>query len=46
MTPTSEAEFDADWRAKYGEKGARIIRETVDRNMPDYLYMKRYAMKV
>ncbi|KAN0070811.1 P-loop containing nucleoside triphosphate hydrolase protein [Elaphomyces granulatus] len=46
MTPTSEAEFDADWRAKYGEEGARIIRETVDRNMPDYMYMKRYAMKV
>ncbi|KAL1963660.1 hypothetical protein VTN77DRAFT_7981 [Rasamsonia byssochlamydoides] len=42
----SEEEFDAEWREKYGEKGARIIRETVNRNMPDYLYMKQYAMKV
>ncbi|KAH8698893.1 hypothetical protein BGW36DRAFT_152123 [Talaromyces proteolyticus] len=42
----SEEEFDAEWRAKYGEKGARIIRETVDRNMADYHYMKQFALKV
>ncbi|KAL1980012.1 hypothetical protein VTN96DRAFT_4809 [Rasamsonia emersonii] len=42
----SEEEFDAEWRAKYGEKGARIIRETVNRNMPDYLYLKQFALKV
>lgn len=42
----SEEEFDAEWRQKYGAKGARIIRETVDRNMADYLYMKQFALKV
>ncbi|EEP82214.1 conserved hypothetical protein [Uncinocarpus reesii 1704] len=42
----SEEEFDREWREKYGEKGARIIRSAVDRTMPDYLYMKQFAMKV
>ncbi|KAJ9218272.1 hypothetical protein DTO166G4_138 [Paecilomyces variotii] len=42
----SEEDYDAEWRSKYGEKGAKIIRETVDRNMADYLYLKKYAMRV
>ncbi|KAK2762103.1 hypothetical protein FQN54_001110 [Arachnomyces sp. PD_36] len=42
----TEAEFDADWCAKYGEEGARIIRSAVDRCMPDYRYMKKFTMKV
>ncbi|QKX61927.1 uncharacterized protein TRUGW13939_09083 [Talaromyces rugulosus] len=42
----SEEEFDAEWRQKYGEKGAKIIRETVDRNMADYHYLKQFALKV
>lgn len=42
----SEEEFDAEWREKFGEKGAKIIRETVDRNMADYHYMKQFALKV
>ncbi|KAI1910053.1 hypothetical protein LOZ12_004726 [Ophidiomyces ophidiicola] len=42
----SEEEFDHEWREKYGEKGAKIIRSAVDRSMADYLYMKQFAMKV
>lgn len=42
----TEAEFDAEWREKFGPKGAKIIRETVDQNMEDYLYMKKYAITV
>lgn len=42
----SEEEFDAEWREKFGEKGAKIIRETVNRNMADYHYMKQFALKV
>ncbi|PGH12028.1 hypothetical protein AJ79_04537 [Helicocarpus griseus UAMH5409] len=43
--PKSEAQFDQEWREKYGEKGAKIIRSAVDRNMADYRYMKKFAMK-
>ncbi|PYH45818.1 uncharacterized protein BP01DRAFT_295475 [Aspergillus saccharolyticus JOP 1030-1] len=42
----SEAEFDAEWLEKYGPEGAALIRKTVDDNMEDYLYLKRFAMKV
>ncbi|PGH28227.1 hypothetical protein AJ80_00117 [Polytolypa hystricis UAMH7299] len=41
----TEAEFDEEWREKYGEKGAKIIRSAVDRTMADYQYMKKFAMK-
>ncbi|KKK26934.1 hypothetical protein P175DRAFT_0152030 [Aspergillus ochraceoroseus IBT 24754] len=42
----TEAEFDAEWREKYGPEGAALIRKTVDANMADYLYLKQFAMKV
>ncbi|EGE05953.1 hypothetical protein TEQG_04960 [Trichophyton equinum CBS 127.97] len=42
----SEEEFDAEWKEKYGEKGAKIIRSAVDRNMADYRYLKKFAMKI
>ncbi|GFF42193.1 conserved hypothetical protein [Aspergillus lentulus] len=44
--PKSEEKFDAEWREKYGPEAAARIREAVDRNMPDYLYLKQFAMKV
>ncbi|ODH44954.1 hypothetical protein ACO22_00505 [Paracoccidioides brasiliensis] len=43
--PKTEAQFDEEWRAKYGEKGAKVIRSAVDRNMAHYRYMKKFAMK-
>ncbi|KAL4895652.1 P-loop containing nucleoside triphosphate hydrolase protein [Aspergillus ambiguus] len=42
----TEEEFDAEWRKKYGPEAAALIRRAVDQNMPDYLYMKQFAMKV
>ncbi|EFR04009.1 hypothetical protein MGYG_07014 [Nannizzia gypsea CBS 118893] len=33
-------------KEKYGEKGAKIIRSAVDRNMADYRYLKKFAMKI
>ena len=42
----SEAQWDAEWKEKYGEDAARVIRQTVDENMEDYLYMKQFAIKV
>jgi hypothetical protein len=37
---------DQEWRDKYGEKGARVIRECVNANIPDYEYLRSFAMKV
>ncbi|KAJ5161975.1 hypothetical protein N7492_007367 [Penicillium capsulatum] len=45
-TAKTEAEFDAEWQKKYGPKGASLIRQAVDANMDDYLYMKQFAVKV
>ncbi|KAJ5682869.1 hypothetical protein N7462_006034 [Penicillium macrosclerotiorum] len=42
----TEEEFDAEWVKKYGPKGAALIRQAVDANMADYLYLKQFAMKV
>lgn len=42
----TEAQFDAEWRERYGDEAAALIRKTVDANMADYLYMKQFAMKV
>ncbi|KAL4742210.1 P-loop containing nucleoside triphosphate hydrolase protein [Aspergillus similis] len=44
--PKSEEQFDAEWREKYGEEGAALIRRTVNANMADYLFLKQFAMKV
>ena len=44
MPKKSEQQWDAEWRAKYGEKGAKLVRETVDACMDDYLYMKQFAL--
>ena len=42
----SRQEEDAEWLEKYGEKGAKVIRETVDANIEDYEYLKQFALKV
>ena len=43
-TPTKEEE-DKEWKEKYGEEGQKIIRETVEKNVADYEYLKRFALK-
>ena len=35
-----------EWREKYGEEGAKVIRETVNANIPDYEYLKSFAIKI
>lgn len=42
----STEEEDEQWRQKYGEKGQKVIRETVDANVADYDYLKSFAIKV
>jgi hypothetical protein len=36
----------AEWTEKYGEEGAKLIRDTVEANVPDYEYLKQFAIKV
>ncbi|KAK3391665.1 hypothetical protein B0T20DRAFT_421898 [Sordaria brevicollis] len=43
-TPTKEEE-DNEWKEKYGEEGQKIIRETVDKNVADYEFLKKFALK-
>ncbi|KAL9106865.1 MAG: hypothetical protein Q9187_008510 [Circinaria calcarea] len=42
----SRQQEDAEWREKYGEEGAKLIRETVDANVKDYEYLKQFALKI
>lgn len=37
---------DEEWREKYGAKAQKVIRECVDANIPDYEYLKSFAVKV
>lgn len=37
---------NAEWTEKFGEAGAKVIRETVDKNIPDYEYLKGFAINV
>jgi len=41
----TEEQWDAEWVEKYGEEAAKTIRETVDQNMDDYLYMRQFVLK-
>ncbi|MCJ1393035.1 hypothetical protein MMC18_005907 [Xylographa bjoerkii] len=41
----STEEENKKWRSKYGEDGARKIREVVDANIADYEYLKQFALK-
>ena len=42
---TAQEEND-EWTVKFGEEGAKVVRETVDANIEDYEYLKQYALKV
>jgi hypothetical protein len=42
----TKEEEDAEWKEKYGEDGAKLIRETVDENVEHYEYLKQFAIKV
>ncbi|KAI4088886.1 MAG: hypothetical protein L6R37_008133 [Teloschistes peruensis] len=36
---------DTEWIEKFGEKGAQVIRKTIDANVEDYEYLKKFAIK-
>ncbi|OJD34507.1 uncharacterized protein BKCO1_22000133 [Diplodia corticola] len=36
----------AEWVEKFGEEGAKVIQDTVDKNVADYEYLKQFAMRV
>ena len=44
-SPTVERENE-EWRAKFGEDAQKVIRQTVDANIPHYEYLKSFAIKV
>jgi hypothetical protein len=37
---------DLEWREKYGQKAQKVIRDCVDANIPDYEYLRSFAIKV
>ncbi|KAF4550672.1 Hypothetical protein D9617_16g014600 [Elsinoe fawcettii] len=41
---TPEQDFE-EWTKKYGEEAAKVIRDTVERCLPDYEYLKQFAIK-
>ena len=40
----SDDEENREWLEKFGAKGAKIIRQTVDANVDDYRYLKQFAL--
>lgn len=42
--PKSDEQLYAEWKETYGEKAANVIRDTVAANVPDYEYLKKYAI--
>ena len=42
---TPEQDFQ-NWKNKYGQKAAEVIRDTVEKCLPDYEYLKQFAIKV
>jgi hypothetical protein len=45
-TPKSDEEMFKEWMEKYGEEGAKVIRDTVAANVEHYEYLKQFAIKV
>ncbi|KAL1642973.1 hypothetical protein SLS58_005215 [Diplodia intermedia] len=44
--PKPDEELYAEWVQKFGEEGAKVIKDTVDKNVADYEYLKQFAMRV
>ncbi|KAF2120246.1 P-loop containing nucleoside triphosphate hydrolase protein [Lophiotrema nucula] len=45
-TPKSEDQLFKEWSEKYGEEGAKVMRDTVAACVDDYEYLKQFAIKV
>ncbi len=44
--PKSDEQLFAEWTEKFGEEGAKVIRDTVAENVGHYEYLKQFCMKV
>ncbi|KAL6706065.1 hypothetical protein ACN47E_006167 [Coniothyrium glycines] len=44
--PKSDEQLFKEWTEKYGEEGAKTIRDTVAENVEHYEYLKQFAVKV
>ncbi|KAI5459948.1 P-loop containing nucleoside triphosphate hydrolase protein [Mariannaea sp. PMI_226] len=44
-TVTTESE-NRDWAAKWGTEAQKVIRQTVDDNLPRYEYLKQFALEI
>ncbi|USP74743.1 hypothetical protein yc1106_02017 [Curvularia clavata] len=44
--PKSDEQMFAEWKEKYGEEGAKVIRDTVAENVETYEYLKQFAIKL
>ena len=40
----SEEEEEREWIDRFGMKGAKVIRQTVNANVKDYEYLKQFAL--
>ncbi|KAH7313378.1 P-loop containing nucleoside triphosphate hydrolase protein [Stachybotrys elegans] len=43
---TSDQAENEEWLKKYGPEGQKVIRATVDANIPHYEYLKQFCIKV
>ncbi|EMD58535.1 hypothetical protein COCSADRAFT_41665 [Bipolaris sorokiniana ND90Pr] len=44
--PKSDEQMFEEWKEKFGEEGAKMIRDTVAANVEHYEYLKQFAIKV
>jgi len=44
-TPKSDEQLYKEWCDKFGEEAADVIKQTVEENVPDYEYLKQFAIK-
>jgi hypothetical protein len=44
--PKSDDQLFAEWTEKFGQDAAKVIRRTVEENVPHYEYLKQFALKV
>lgn len=42
----TEDQEDEEWKEKYGEEGAKLIRKTVNENIEHYEFLKQFAFKI
>ncbi|KAF2123448.1 hypothetical protein P153DRAFT_352097 [Dothidotthia symphoricarpi CBS 119687] len=45
-TPKTDEQLFAEWTEKFGDEGAKVIRDTVAACVDDYEYLKQFAVKV